>query len=301
MALGVIGLLNVFLESEEIVISDTMKLIRRDYFEKNNISMPADIRFYKTFIVSTADFEKEFNIDLITDEMRKRIPVFFLWVLKMQLTDFEIIHSDWFVGESYDNLKEMVKIYFERKETNNNLLNEWVNSFKIDNNAKLIPTDVINKAIESYEKILYLYDEQVTSPDNINLHWLYGFSKYQECCKYPTSKKCVAHVTSALEFLLVNTSDESNFRAACYSAIVAADTIEERLEYFKFLKWAYSIREKVCSYSIEGINFIDKVDLPENLRELKNILAKVLLRTMDMSNKEIQEKIEQILFEGPNF
>ena len=302
MPINVIGLLNIEIDKDEYKINDAISLVSREYYEKNSISMPADIRFYKTFIVSSADINSEFNLDKISENMRERIPVFFLWVMNLVITDYEITHSDWFAGDSYEALKETIKISFKNVSMTNGNIHLWANAFKIDNNVNTLSEENISKIIYLYNRIIEAYKEQIKTPDNVNLHWLYAFAKFQECCKYPYSRQCVVHVTSALEFVLVNTSEETSFRAACFAALICGNNYEERMGIYAFLKWAFGTRERVsASISLAGRNLIEKSDLPENMVKLRMILAKVLMATLGLTNKELQDKVNEMIFNGPEF
>lgn len=302
MSFNVIGLLNIAIDKDEYIINQYLSLVSREYFEKNNVSMPSDIRFYKTFIVSTADINPSFNIDKISDSKREQIPVFFLWVMNMVMSEIDINHSDWFMGETYETLKETIKICFKNLSKANGVLPVWANTFKIDSNVNILSEEDIKKLIDVYNQVIEVYKEQIKTPDNINLHWLYAFTKFQECCKMPVSRQCIVHVTSALEFLLVNTSEESSFRAAFFAALICEKDYEERTEVYNFLKWAYGTRERVsAAISLSGRSLIDKSDLPENMLRLKAILAKVLMAALGLTNREIQERISQMMFNGPEF
>jgi len=302
MPINVIGLLNIAIDKDEYKINDYLSLVSRDYFEKNDISMPPDIRFYKTFIVSSADINHDFNIDKITDNKREQIPVFFLWVMQMAEADFEILHSDWFMGGSYTDLKETIKVSFRNISMTNGHVQIWANAFKIENNVNNLSEEEINSLIELYNKVIDIYKEQIKTPDNINLHWLYAFSKFQECCKAPFSRQCIVHVTSALEFLLVNTSEESSFRAACFAALICENDADKRISIFEFLRWAFGTRERVsASMYLTGRNLIDKSDLPENMLKLRVILGKVIIATIGLTNKELQDRINEMIFNGPGF
>lgn len=302
MPVNVIGLLNIAINNEEYKINDYLSLVSREYFERLNISMPSDIRFYKTFIVSSAEIKPDFNIEKISDSKREQIPIFFLWVMNLAVTDFEIIHSDWFMGDSYSDLKEAIKVSIGNIPMTNRHIEIWANSFKIDHNINCLPDEDIVKMINLYHKIIDTYKEQIKTPDNVNLHWLYAFTKFQECCKTPFSRQCVVHVTSALEFILVNTSEESSYRAAFFAALVCEDHYEERTKTYEFLKWAFGTRERVsASMALAGKNLIDKSDLPENMLRLRVILAKVLAATLGLTNKEIQDRINEMIFNSPAF
>ncbi|MGE5329021.1 MAG: hypothetical protein ACM3KR_05920 [Deltaproteobacteria bacterium] len=300
MPINVIGLLNIAIDKDEYKINDYLSLVSREYFEKNDISMPPEIRFYKTFIVSMADIKPDYNIDKISDKNREQIPVFFLWIMQMALVDFEINYSDWFMGDSYTNLKEAIKVSFRNASMTNGHVQVWANTFKIDSNVNNLSEEEINNLIYLHHRVIEIYREQIKTPDNINLHWLYAFTKFQECCKAPFSRQCIVHVTSALEFVLVNTSEESSFRAACFSALICANDYQERVKLHEFLKWAFGTRERV-SASFAGRNLIDKSDLPENMLKLRLILAKILMSTIGLSNKEIHNKINEMIFNGPEF
>jgi len=302
MPVNVIGLLNIAIDRDEYKINEYLSLVSREYFEKNNISMPPDIRFYKTFIVSSADIKPDFNLDKISDNKREQVPAFFLWVMNMVVADFEITHSDWFMGDSYAALKETIKVSFKNISISKGVLEVWANTFKIDSNVNDLSEEVVLGIINVYNKVIEKYKEQIKTPDNINLHWLYAFAKFQECCKAPFSRQCVVYVTSALEFVLVNTSEETSFRAACFAALICSNDYEERIGIYEFLKWAFGTRERVsASISLAGRNLIDKSDLPENMLKLRLILAKVLMATIGLNNKEIQDKINEMIFKGPGF
>ncbi|MGE5472719.1 MAG: hypothetical protein ACM3UU_00670 [Ignavibacteriales bacterium] len=302
MPVNVIGLLNIAIDKDEYAINEYLSLVNRDYIEKNNISMPADIRFYKTFIVSTADISPDFNLDKISDNKREQIPVFFLWVMSMVMLDFDITHSEWFMGDSYATLKETIKVCLNNISKTSGSIAIWANSFKIENNVNNLSEEDIARLIDIYNQVIQTYKEQIKTPDNVNLHWLYAFTKFQECCKSPASRQCVVHVTSALEFILVNTSEESSFRAAFFSALICEKEYEERMSIYEFLKWAFGTRERIsAAISFSGRNLIDKSDLPENMLKLKSILAKVLVATLGLTNKEIQERINKMMFNVSEF
>lgn len=302
MPVNVIGLLNISIDKEEFEINRHIKLVSREYFENRNISMPTDIRFYKTFIVSTYDFGPSFDMSKVPGDERDALPTFLLWAFKLFITHYDIVNSEWFAGDSFESLKEYVKVSSQDPILSTGLLEDWVSAFKIDNMVHNVSMETVEHAANLYYRIVELYKVQEKSPEDINLHWLYAFTKFQDCCAQPNSRYSVLYITSALEFLLVNTSNESEFRAAYYASLVYTDDYEERTTCYNFLKWAYSVRQKLSEASVlDASLFIDKSSLPDNIYKLREILAGVLLKTLGMTNKELQEKINEMIFSCPAF
>ena len=302
MPVNVIGLLNVAIDKEEYVVNEHIRLISREFFERQNISMPSNIRFYKTFIVSTDDFGADFDGANVPEEKKGSIPTHFLWAMKLLISEYDIVNSEWFAGESYEQLKQFVVVSNQDSILSTYLSDDWITSFKIDNIVHNINEGTISDIIILYHRIIDLYKAQDKSPDDINLHWLYAYTKFQECCTCPSSKFSVLNITSALEFLLVNTSNESEYRAAYFAALIYSEQFEDRLMCFNFLKWAYSVRDKLSSSSpLDQKLFVDKSQLPENIYKLREILARVLLRTLGLTNREIQDKINGMIFNCPSF
>ena len=298
MPLHVIGLLNISIGKEEFVVNEYVKLISREYFEKQNISMPSNIRFYKTFIVSTFDFGK--NIFQASVETRAFLPTHLLGAIKLYLYEFEIENSSWFSGKSFETLTEFVEISSASVVNTNSIYASWIDAFKIDRIVHDVDEPAISSIITFFNRIADLYTAPDQSVFDINLHWFYAFTKFQECCIHPDTRNAVYNITSALEFLLVNTSNESDYRSALFASLIYSDEIEERMVCYDFLKWAFSIRDRLSSLSpLEGKSFVDKSELPENISLLRKILAKVLLRTLGISPIALQEKLNKMIFSCP--
>ncbi len=303
MPVNVIGLLNIAIGEEEYVINDYLRLVSREYFEKEKISMPPDIRFYKTFIVSKSDFGENFTASNIPNHMKDGVPTYFLWAMKLYITRFNIVNSEWFAGETYETLKEiMAKTDYSVSVTAGAADDDWVRNFKIDEIVHELDQAILGEITELYKRIVDIYKNQDKSPEDTNLHWLYSFTKFQECCSHPYTRHSVTYITSAMEFLLVNSSNESDFRAAYYAALIYADEFEDRLTCFNFLKWAFSVREKLARGSVLDLKpFVDKSQIPENIHKLKEILAVVLLKTLGLTNRELQDQINGMIFHCPRF
>jgi hypothetical protein len=298
MPLHVIGLLNISIGKEEFLVNEYVKIINREYFEKNNISMPNNIRFYKTFIVSTCDFGKD--ISKAPVEMRAFLPTYLLGAIKINLYELEIENSSWFSGESFETLTEFVKISSISVITPATISASWIDAFKIDKIVHDIDETTILTIISFFNRLAALYTTQDQSIFDINLHWFYAFTKFQECCVHPDTRSAVYNITAALEFLLVNTSNESDYRAALFASLIYSDEVEERMVCYDFMKWAFSIRDRLSSLSLSsGKSFLDKSELPENISLLRKILAKVLLRTLGLSPIVLQEKLNNMIFSCP--
>lgn len=302
MPLNVIGLLNISIDEEEYTINQYMKLVSREYFEKEGISMPPEIRFYKTFIVSTGDFGEKVNIAKIPNEKKDAVPTYYLWAIKLLITKFNVMNSEWFAGETYEKLKEFMPKPPQGASLLKGKSEEWTDLFRIDKIIHPLDQTILEEITTLYRRIVELYKNNDDAPENINLHWLYAFTKFQECCSQPSTRYSVIYITSALEFLLVNSSNESDFRAAYYTALIYSSDEEERQICFNFLKWAFSVREKLSSGAVLSLSsFIDKSEIPENIHKLVEILAGVLLKTLGLSNKDLQEKLNRMMFNCPEF
>lgn len=300
MAINVIGLLNVSIPGQEFIINDRLKLISREYFEKNEISMPSEIRFYKTFIVSEGNFGD--SLSCIPDKEKDCVPVYFLWAIRLYITEFDIISSDWFIGDTYQDLKRFMTITTDKAEVPLVFSNNWVDNFKIDNITRNIDSVMLREIADLYTKLVDLYKVQNKQDENINLHWFYAFTKYQESYLQWDLSRLILEITSALEFLLVNTSNESEYRAGLYASLIYADKFKDRMDCYSYLKWAYTLRKKISEGNVlEQKILMDKEYFYENVRKLKNILAIILLKTMGLTNKQIEEKLNKIIFHCPQF
>lgn len=300
MLLNVIGLLNISIEAEEYTVNEHVKLVSREYFEKQNISMPASIRFYKTFIVSTCDFGKD--ITMAPVETRAYLPTYLLGAIKLDLYELEIENSSWFSGDSYGTLTEFIKISSTSAVNAAAVSASWIDAFKIEKIVHKIDEARLNSIVTLFRRITDLYTSEDQSLFDVNLHWLFAFTKFQECCVSPDSRSAIFYITSALEFLLVNTSNESDYRAALFASLIYSDEIKDRLTCYDFMKWAFSVRNKLTSADTPGEKlFVDKSELPENIAMLREILAKVLLKTLGLSPIELQEKLNNMIFSCPTF
>ena len=298
MPLHVIGLLNISIDKEEFVVNEYVKLINRDFFEKNSISMPNNIRFYKTFIVSTCDFGKD--VSKAPVETRAFLPTYLLGAIKLNLHELEIENSSWFSGESFETLTEFIKISSVSAVTSAAISASWIDAFKIDRIVHDIDEATILNIITFFNRLANLYTVQDQSIFDINLHWFYAFTKFQECCVHPDTRSAVYNIASALEFLLVNTSNESDYRAALFASLIYSDKLEERMVCYDFMKWAFSIRDRLSALNtLDEKSFIDKSELPENISLLRKILAKVLLRTFGLSPIALQENLNKMIFSCP--
>ena len=295
MPLNVIGILNVNIGLDEYVINEHLKLVSRDFFEKNDISMSPDIRFYKTFIVGTYEFGTDLNS--ISNESKAFFPIYLLWAMRLYLNEINLENSSWFSGESYENLKEYIKVSNGTPANIASLLQNWAD-FKIDNITKDIDLKALENIIIIFEKIQKLYISTEESAEQLNLHWMYALTKYNEVFSDIEPTAAVTSITSALEFLLVNTSNESDYRAALFAALLSCEKLEDRKFNFDLLRWTFNVRDKLSGSLVPDL-IMDKCQLPENLLKLKEILGKVLLFTIDLSPLELQEKLDNIILSAP--
>lgn len=132
--------------------------------------------------------------------------------------------------------------------------------------------------------------------------WSFALNQYEKACRELSLETSIMYLISALESLLSKNSGELTYKVSLFSSLVAADTKEQRKEIFKLVHTMYSIRSKVSHGDIENVyKLMTKESIYHDYFNLKDVVAKIILKLYDMEPQKVFDKIDDLIYESPAF
>lgn len=138
---------------------------------------------------------------------------------------------------------------------------------------------------------------------NSDLHcstWNYAFNEYLDAIYCGIAEKEFAHLITALEALVVDSTTELNFRTALYTATLYSDNAETRESTYNLIKDCYNLRSKSVHGDVKDLRKkFKKKEIYDSLFALKRVVAELLFRYYGKEKKDIVASILKSLFNAP--
>ncbi|MGN0783860.1 MAG: hypothetical protein ACI4M0_05925 [Christensenellales bacterium] len=138
---------------------------------------------------------------------------------------------------------------------------------------------------------------------NADLHcstWNYAFNEYLDAVYCGIAEKEFAHLITALEALVVDSTTELNFRTALYTATFYSENAETRESTYNLIKECYNLRSKSVHGDVKDLRKkFKKKEIYDSLFALKRIVADLLFRFYGKEKNNIVSAILASLFNAP--
>lgn len=132
--------------------------------------------------------------------------------------------------------------------------------------------------------------------------WAYSYQQYLNACHSISLDNSILHLITGLESLLVKGGESLSYKTSVNAALISADDVKERKEVYDLIKKIYNLRSKVVHGEVKDvISIMSKPDIEGKYFRLKKVLSDILLRTYEMKEDEIFNKIEDMIFNAPSF
>ncbi|MGN7241053.1 hypothetical protein [Priestia megaterium] len=268
---------NVGIDREEFIFNDFMKI--KQLTNKSSLLI-ADDKFAETYEAS---------------------PLLIYRTFQLALSNMNIV-----IKKDKENKDEFIYNLF--KESGSPIMNYYASR---DLNPTVSSGEIIlsKEDLERVKEInLLLVEYNSVNGNNKNLgewkpnRWNYAYEQYLAACRAKTIDVGVLHLITGLESLLVKGEGLLKFKVSLYTSIILGNTIEERKSINKKINFMYNLRSKVVHGEIDSVvKITSKPDIFEKYFDLKDILAKLLVKTYGMEENYLFDKLDEILFEVPKF
>jgi len=132
--------------------------------------------------------------------------------------------------------------------------------------------------------------------------WQFAHQQYTSACGAISVHDSILSIITGLEALLVKGEGQLTYKVSLYAALILGETSERRKEIFELVKSMYNLRSKVVHGEAETlVKLLSKGDIYQRYFELKSILSNLLIKTYEIEEKELFNRIDEMIFQAPNF
>lgn len=214
---------------------------------------------------------------------------------KIHLKIKEVNKSDSTYGLLESFTRPMINYYIKEFDNNNIVSLDEISTIKITK-------EDVQSIIKNFE-IICEYSKRKNEDNNKNItRWDYAYNQYLNACASITIEVSIITMVTGMESLLVNGNGELTYKVSLNSSLITADSKEERKEIYKLVKNMYNLRSKVVHGEVkEVINKLSSENIYNDYFKLKDLFSKILIKTYNYDEKELFEKIDDMIFNCPKF
>lgn len=181
-----------------------------------------------------------------------------------------------------------------------NVLFSYYGESEYTNVPKEICSDDIDRLTRWYTSILE-HNNAIKEDSNVRCSpWNVAWNEYIDACSCGIVEKAFAHLITALEAIVVDSTTELNYRVSLHASVLAGSNEDERNKIFDYVKTSYDYRSK--SVHGDGKNMkkkFKKEDVYTTFFELKWIVATIMEKTYKKDKAELVKAITKALHSCP--
>lgn len=189
---------------------------------------------------------------------------------------------------------------FYKRLWRTNVLFSYYGESEYTNTPKEISSDDFDRLARWYTTILE-HNSAIKEDSNIRCSpWNVAWNEYIDACSCSIVEKAFAHLITALEAILVDSTTELNYRVSLYASILAGSNEEERNRIFDCVKNSYDYRSKSVHGDSKSMKKkFKKEEVYTTFFELKRIVTLIMEKTYKKDKAETVKAITKALHSCP--